>query len=731
MLGNLKLVHLITTVLATLVLLNNIAAQQATTIIIAAGQEDGSYYKIAQTLSQEQAMSAQFDVLKTGGSVENIALLESGKADFAFAQSDIALRAVRSHQPFDHPVANLSIVTPLFTEAVQPLVRSDLFLFAVSDLRGKIISLGPEQSGTEITARALLEASGIALEDIQSRHVSFDKLDNELRNESVDAGFIISAVPTAPVATVLSRQDGRLLFIDAKVIERLVKSGSYTQTVIPKGTYSNQPDEITSVGVQALLLARRDVDPAKVRLIMQTLYGHRSELQQRVGVHLDLLGRAPPANLNIPINATSRPYLANTVSHTWLVIVLLLVILGCGLAVGVFHRHRLRRTIAIHTKIILSIIIAVAAYIVSVVGLYRYEGNVNENFATLGKSAWSLLVYISGGFQSRVPLTSGGETVAVVAIICGVAIIAWFIAQLATYFVKSEIEKLKDFLLRRNHVPAKVNDHIVIVNWNRQAEQIVEQLHGSDIIEKRMIVIITPDDRVALPGTRAFNGCIVVCGDATDHGLLTEARISAAHSVVILSGWSSPKEARAASAADPDVADAKVILTIIAIRSLSSELSKPEHARVSITAEVLNGKNLAAARTAGRGGRTEVICAESVGANIFAQCALTPGLAAVFEDLLTFAPNTDEIYKVRVPRPYQGKLFSEVMHDLADRTSKADAVIPLGVFRAPDVYLNPGPEIGALRSDDYLFVICDHENTIDRSLADRAKAGAAADSRRK
>jgi len=129
MLGNLKLVHLITTVLATLVLLNNIAAQQATTIIIAAGQEDGSYYKIAQTLSQEQAMSAQFDVLKTGGSVENIALLESGKADFAFAQSDIALRAVRSHQPFDHPVANLSIVTPLFTEAVQPLVRSDLFLF--------------------------------------------------------------------------------------------------------------------------------------------------------------------------------------------------------------------------------------------------------------------------------------------------------------------------------------------------------------------------------------------------------------------------------------------------------------------------------------------------------------------------------------------------------------------------------------------------------------------------
>jgi len=57
MLGNLKLVHLITTVLATLVLLNNIAAQQATTIIIAAGQEDGSYYKIAQTLSQEQAMS--------------------------------------------------------------------------------------------------------------------------------------------------------------------------------------------------------------------------------------------------------------------------------------------------------------------------------------------------------------------------------------------------------------------------------------------------------------------------------------------------------------------------------------------------------------------------------------------------------------------------------------------------------------------------------------------------
>jgi Trk K+ transport system NAD-binding subunit len=303
-----------------------------------------------------------------------------------------------------------------------------------------------------------------------------------------------------------------------------------------------------------------------------------------------------------------------------------------------------------------------------------------------------------------------------------VAIIAWFVAQLATYFVKSEIEKLKDFLLRRNRVPRKLSGHVVFVNWNEQAEQIVEQLHGPDIEEKRTILIITMDEKLTLPTRTAFNQCILVCGDPTDQKLLAEARVSEAHSVVILSAGSLVKETRGKPGMDTEVADAKTILTILAIRSLATELTKPENQRRAITAEVMNGKNLEAAKVAGRGGRTEVICAESVGANLFAQCALTPGLAVVFEDLLTFAPDTDEIYKVRVPRLYHGKLFSEIMRDLAERSSKADAVIPLGVFRSPNVYLNPGPELGALRSDDYLFVICDHESTLERVLMQRANA---------
>ena len=60
-------------------------------ITMAAGRSGGAYYHFAQEYKRAlKDYDVDVEVIETAGSVENMALLQSGEADFAFMQSGIA-----------------------------------------------------------------------------------------------------------------------------------------------------------------------------------------------------------------------------------------------------------------------------------------------------------------------------------------------------------------------------------------------------------------------------------------------------------------------------------------------------------------------------------------------------------------------------------------------------------------------------------------------------------------
>ena len=681
------------------------------TFRLASGQETGNYYRLSRAF-RERALEHNLDVqvLLTGGSLDNVKLLENGQADFALVQSDIALRALKGHKPFDLPVEHLRLVTPLSTEAVQILVRSDLYIFTTAELRGKTVSLGPKGSGTELTARAILEASGVGVEEAKTKYSPTDKVNDELKEEEIDVAFLSSSVPTPAVAQALREREGRLLVLESRVIERLASSGSYFETVIPKHTYPNQMEELPTIGVQALVLTRDDVDPALVSRVLQTLQSERKEIERSAGVRMDLIGILPLSQ-SFPIHPGSRPWLRNAGNNQALVLITIALAFAFCVVVFIKQRH-IRRSMAVHGELLLGVLTLALVWLLSSTGLYYFERNFNENFSTFPKAVWSMLVYVSGGFQSRSPVTHGGEVVSVFAIVVGVGVVAWFTAQLAGHFVTAKLEGLENFLLGRNRVPANLENHIVIINWDHRIESMVEQLHGPDFKDKKKIIVIA-EERVSLPDRPEFESCILTVGNPMDKRVLTDARVQRAHSVTILSSWPNLDAAERRRMLDPDAADARTVLTILAIRTLDGQL--PSNAAVPITAEIRCSKNSDAAESAGRGGPTEIICVERFGANLLTQCALTPGLVSLYEDLLSFAPGTDEIYKIQLPECCVGMSFSQVLRYFSDRrSSKGHAVIPIGIAREGKVYLNPGESdsgIGSLRNQDSLFVISDHEHS--------------------
>lgn len=719
-------------------------------LVLATSQRGGTYLDLGQALA-DQTKELKIQVCQSRGSVENIGLLAAGEADFAIVQSDVAHRAWHLHKPFNNLVQvcegdesneedleglklgdwvkrvckehdltednikDLKLVTPLHAEKVHVLVRPHLYISTTSELKGKTVSLGPKGSGTALTAQAVLEASDLSTSDTSITSIydlSLKDATKEIKQGRIDAVFWTGAVPTPLLEEVLKDSEVRLIRLGREVINRLVEGESYIPSSVPNGTYPNQKKLVPTVAVQAFLLTRGDGGPAGVDKLAGILKDHQEAIERKAGVQLEGLGRKVSEGLRSRVHRKALPYI-----YTGFWINILAIVLAiAGLSVLFLMRSRIRGSLKGREQLLLALSVLIAIWILGSLGLYLFEHTKNENFDEFGKSVLSMLVYITGGFEVRVPMTRGGEVVAVVATALGVALLTWVAARLGTPIIQKELKRFVN-LLRGRAMPTGLKDHIVIVNWDERTKEMIQQLIGKNFPEEqKKHVVVVSETGVELPEEDEFEGVTEIIGNPISKTTLNRAAVQHAHSVTILSAWLSGDPAEPRKRVDADVADTKTIMAILAIRELCKKENEarkqkklPVLPQVPITAEIRAQHNCESATNIGQEGEIEIVCAENFGANVLTQCAVTPGLAAVYTRLLTFTQKTNEIYKRELPKHFVGKRFGDLLRHFAGEGHRSkEAIIPIGIYRAPNLFLNPrddDKEPGTLEADDDLFAI--------------------------
>ena len=137
---------------------------QAQNLSIATGGTGGVYYPlgggIAAALSKHvPGMQATAEV--TGGSVDNLKLIGSGKPYIALTMVDATLDAYKGEDKFKGnkvPVRTLMILYPNRMHVVSVEGRG---INKMSDLKGKRVSTGSPGSATEVMAFRVIEAAGL------------------------------------------------------------------------------------------------------------------------------------------------------------------------------------------------------------------------------------------------------------------------------------------------------------------------------------------------------------------------------------------------------------------------------------------------------------------------------------------------------------------------------------------------------------------------------------------
>lgn len=215
--------------------------------------------------------------------------------------------------------------------------------------------------------------------------------------------------------------------------------------------------------------------------------------------------------------------------------------------------------------------------------------------------------------------------------------------------------------------------HIVICNWNAGGDRVVRELHSSDAEPDTEIVVATDKElnEEELRKNPAYGNVYFVRGDPTLHYVLQAARVAAAKSIIILADEESPG------------ADARSALIALAITRLCGT-AKPH-----IVAQAFNHRLVQHLQDAGA---DEIVCAADYGLGLLAQCALHAKLSAVYDDLLSYAEGSNEIYIVegaRFPKCLIGKSFDEAAEILNRNRTWENPVILLGMRRGDKFLLNP------------------------------------------
>ena len=108
----------------------------------------------------------------------------------------------------------------------------------------------------------------------------------------------------------LSKQcEIHLLELDESTRDKLLNSYTfYTESVIPKGTYNNQTEDIHTVGVKAVLLVSDKLPEKTVKALTKTLFENKQELQYALPVNIVMNEQTATEGITIPFHKGAAAY---------------------------------------------------------------------------------------------------------------------------------------------------------------------------------------------------------------------------------------------------------------------------------------------------------------------------------------------------------------------------------------------------------------------------------------
>jgi len=199
----------------------------------------------------------------SAGTIANVLDVNSRRADAALAQSDVVAQAVAGKGAFKTRQSHIRVIADLFPEEVHVVAAKAAHIRSIADLKGKRVSIGDANSGTIVTARAVLAAWRVPEARLKASYDPSDVAADKLARAEIDAFFFTGGAPVPLVRDLIASGKAVLVPIDGAGRTRLIASNpNLAAGTIAAGIYPGT-GAVQTVSVRAVWIVNDGV-PADI-----------------------------------------------------------------------------------------------------------------------------------------------------------------------------------------------------------------------------------------------------------------------------------------------------------------------------------------------------------------------------------------------------------------------------------------------------------------------------------
>ena len=252
-------------------------AQQQQFINVLTGGQAGVYYPLGVALSQIYAKdipNTRSTAQVTRASAENLNLLQAGRGELALTLADALSDAWNGNAEagFTTKLDKLRGLSATYNNYIQIVANADSGIKTVADLKGKRVSVGAARSGTELNARAIFKAAGIAYSDLAKvEYLGFAESVELMKNRQLDATLQSAGLGVASIRDLSTAIKIVVVPVPADVVAK-VGDAAYQPSVIPANTYTGQTADVATAAIPNFLVTHSGVSDDTAYRMAKAMY---------------------------------------------------------------------------------------------------------------------------------------------------------------------------------------------------------------------------------------------------------------------------------------------------------------------------------------------------------------------------------------------------------------------------------------------------------------------------
>jgi TRAP transporter TAXI family solute receptor len=279
-----------------------LGGRQQHQLSIAAGPADSETFGLMTAIADslnEMDNGLEISVFETGGTTENMELLESGQIDIATVQADSLI-----------PEEALAIAR-LYPDAYHLVVNADADIKHFSDLRGHRVAIPPTSSAQNGSFWFLADHYRLQAEDLIALPMSAKAGNFAMLQGQIDAVFRVRAPGNPRIRELIGDHVMEIVAINQSEALSL-KQPALSSGTIPRGSYRGYPplpvEDLPTAVLDRLLVANEELPAQLVYTFTRELFEARSELVSRYPLAGFLAPLDEDADSSVPAHPGARQY---------------------------------------------------------------------------------------------------------------------------------------------------------------------------------------------------------------------------------------------------------------------------------------------------------------------------------------------------------------------------------------------------------------------------------------